>query len=313
MSAATRVKQAAKRVMGTMWGRDSAFAAARLRRRDLVLMFHRLAPEGQQPHDIAPCVPTGLFARQIEVLTELGEIVDLAALLQPRSATQHVRFALTFDDDYASHATEAAPVLSQMGVPATCFLSGRTIMGAGAYWWEVLEHDIAAMGTSAAATALGFHALSPAHLAAQVEGTPAAAALSQRSHEVEADHLSPAGVAALARKGWTIGFHTVDHHVLPTLYEAALPDAVQRGRAELSAVVGKPLDLFAYPHGKTDPRVAAAVRAAGFRAAWTGAAVPLRPGDDPYLLGRYEPGALEVDAFAAMVAIRLNRLAPDAQ
>lgn len=307
------VKQAAKRATGSKWGRRVALGVASLRRRDLVLMFHRLAVDGQQANDIAPCVATGLFARQIEVLTELGEIVELATLLEPRSATQKVRFALTFDDDYASHVTQAAPVLSDLGVPATCFLSGRTIMGAGAYWWEVLEQDIAAIGTSAAAEALGLQARSPAHLAAQVEGTPAAARLAQRAHDIEVDHLSPAQVSALARQGWTIGFHTVDHRVLTKLSETALIDAVRRGRPELSAVADQPVDLLAYPHGKGDQRVAAAARRGGFRAAWTGAALPLRPGDDPYLLGRYEPGALQVDAFAAMIAIRLNRLAPDAR
>jgi hypothetical protein len=44
--------------------------------------------------------------------------------------------------------------------------------------------------------------------------------------------------------------------------------------------------------------------------AWTGWPRPIRAGDDPYLLGRWEPGPLETDAFLAALAVRLNRAAP---
>jgi hypothetical protein len=74
--------------------------------------------------------------------------------------------------------------------------------------------------------------------------------------------------------------------------------------------VGAPLDLFAYPHGKADRRVAAAVAAAGYRAAWTGWPAPHRPGLDPFLLPRWEPGRLGSDAFAAALPIRLLHTAP---
>ena len=67
---------------------------------------------------------------------------------------------------------------------------------------------------------------------------------------------------------------------------------------------------FAYPHGKADARSAAAVRAAGFDAAFTGRAQPLRRDDDRYRLGRWEPGALGVDDLLVNLAVRLHRVAP---
>jgi hypothetical protein len=68
--------------------------------------------------------------------------------------------------------------------------------------------------------------------------------------------------------------------------------------------------LFAYPHGKADRKVAARVRAAGYTAAWTGLPNATRPGADPFLLGRWEPGALSVDELVVKVAVRLNRSRP---
>ena len=93
----------------------------------------------------------------------------------------------------------------------------------------------------------------------------------------------------------TIGFHTVEHDPLPDLDDPALEDAVSRGREDLAAAAGAAVRYFAYPHGKADARSAMAVRRAGFDAAFTGAAQPLRHGDDAYRLGRWEPGPLGVD------------------
>src|SRR4030095_14026992 len=69
-------------------------------------------------------------------------------------------------------------------------------------------------------------------------------------------------IAALAAGGMTIGFHTVDHDILPGLTGAALDDAVSRGREDLAAAAGAAVHYFAYPHGKADTRSAGVARRA---------------------------------------------------
>ena len=123
--------------------------------------------------------------------------------------------------------------------------------------------------------------------------------------------LDRAGIVALAQAGMTLGFHTVDHNVLPALTDAALAGAVSTGCANLAEAAGKVVRYFAYPHGKTDDRSTAAVRNAGFEAAFTGRAAPVRRGDDRYRLGRWEPGPLAVDDLLVKLAIRLHRAAPE--
>jgi peptidoglycan/xylan/chitin deacetylase (PgdA/CDA1 family) len=128
-----------------------------------------------------------------------------------------------------------------------------------------------------------------------------------RECEDSGGHILLPDIQALAHAGMTIGFHTVEHRALTELTDAELEEAVVRGRDELAAVVDSPLALFAYPHGRADGRTAEKVREAGYVGAWTGRAMPMRPGDNPYLLGRWEPGGLAVDEFVTGVSVRLIR------
>ena len=66
--------------------------------------------------------------------------------------------------------------------------------------------------------------------------------------------------------GMTIGAHSRTH---PDLTDAkvSLVEEIDGSRADIARNVGVTPDLFAYPYGARDARVAAAVKAAGFRAA----------------------------------------------
>jgi peptidoglycan/xylan/chitin deacetylase (PgdA/CDA1 family) len=104
-----------------------------------------------------------------------------------------------------------------------------------------------------------------------------------------------------------IGFHTLSHKVLVRLDDEEVAAALTVGRKEIEDVIGRPLVHFAYPHGKADRRTADKAREAGYEAAWTGRPHAIRRGDDRYLLGRWEPGELDVDDFLVGTAIRLSR------
>jgi peptidoglycan/xylan/chitin deacetylase (PgdA/CDA1 family) len=279
-----------------------------------VLVYHRVRADGDAPPgEVVPSLDRRRFRAQLEALAELGDIVDLPRLLDPPANRRRSRFALTFDDDYPHHAAHALPVLRELGVPGTFFLSGRVLHGLGPYWWERLEALIAADGLAAAGSALGIAAGSAPALAAACEtDTGARRRLTAIAPGGVERPLGVDGIQALAAAGMTLGFHTVEHRLLPSLNDQRLAAALSTGRAELAAVAGQPLTLLAYPHGKADARVARAVQAAGYRAAWTGWPRPAGAGDDRFLLGRWEPGPLELDAFVAAVAIRLHRVAPAA-
>lgn len=281
--------------------------AVRVARHDLVLVYHRVGEE--RGPGLVPTVSPERLRAHLGVLRASGRIVSLADLLD-RPGDPGPRFSVTFDDDYASHASAALPALGEAGVPATFFLCGRALHGLGAAWWERLEALLAAEGPERVSRMLGAPTADPEALASRLEGDgPAQRRVVEISPEGPAP-LATAGIRQLVAAGMDIGFHTLDHPLLTSLDDAALDEAVVHGRGALAAEVGRPLEHFAYPHGKADRRVAAAARRAGYRAAWTGWPAPVRADSDRFLLPRWEPGCLDEKDFAAALAVRLHRTAP---
>jgi peptidoglycan/xylan/chitin deacetylase (PgdA/CDA1 family) len=255
-----------------------------------------------------PSVPAELFRAQVEALATVCDLVSLEDVLVDDAGTKP-RVALSFDDDLPSHVRETLPILSEAGLPAAFFLSGRALHGLGSYWFQRLEALVATHGEEETAARLGLRAASADELALACERDDGLRArIPELAEDVpEPDILDREGIAGLAAAGMTVGFHTVDHRIMPTLDDAQLAGAVTSGRDALASVVGHPLRYFAYPHGKADARTARAVRGAGFLAAWTGRPEPLRRGSDRYLLGRWEPGSLPVDDMLVKLVIRLHR------
>ena len=74
-------------------------------------------------------------------------------------------------------------------------------------------------------------------------------------------------VKALQRAGMTLESHSRTHPDLIRVTDAQLTDEVAGSRQDLQKMFGVNADVFAYPYGAWNPRVAAAVKAAGYRAA----------------------------------------------
>lgn len=248
-----------------------------------------------------------MLSGQLDVLAELGDIVRLTDLV---AADDHPGplFALTFDDDAPGHVSSVLPLLEERDLPATFFLSGRSLHGGGAYWWEVLEHAVRTRGVAVVAGELGVPGGTVAELAAACTGT-------EVTRQVTARYPSPIGtvlgadplVRLASSRTVDVGFHTVDHPVLTTLDEGALDHALTNGRAELERVLGARTTAIAYPHGAADDRVRRCASRLGYRIGCTTAAHPYRPGRDRMRIGRWEPGPSTGDAFLARVLVVLNR------
>ena len=310
---------AVTRRVGTVVLRSSGLSSvlrtlAAFRGRRLVLVYHRLSPQPGSANEVIPTVPVDVFRQQLRTIREAVELVTLDELLAERrragAIIQHrPAVAITFDDDLPSHCQYALPVLRELGVPATFFLSGRTLHGLGPYCFQELEALLTAHGLSETVALLGVSASALPELVIACERS---AAVRRRVRElagqiVHTEILDRGGISALVRGGMSVGFHTTDHRVLTDLESSALDSAVTHGREALAAAAGAAVRHFAYPYGKADRRSAAAVRRAGFVAAFTGAAEPIRRGDDRYLLGRWEPGPISGDELLHRLAVRFHR------
>ena len=85
-------------------------------------------------------------------------------------------------------------------------------------------------------------------------------------------YLTPAQLRELADAGMGIGAHSVTHAVLADLPRAAQQWEIRASRRQLADLLGRPVDLFAYPYGGPESYTAETVRLvreAGFSAAFT--------------------------------------------
>jgi peptidoglycan/xylan/chitin deacetylase (PgdA/CDA1 family) len=137
---------------------------------------------------------------------------------------------VTFDDAYRT-VLEVVPTLRRLRLPATVFAS--------------------------TAFADGGRPLDVPELAAEVAAHP------RHLETMTWDQLR-----GLAADGVEIGSHTVSHAHLTSLSDEELDRELRDSRARVADELGRPCRLFAYPYGEHDGRVQAAVRRAGYEAAF---------------------------------------------
>jgi peptidoglycan/xylan/chitin deacetylase (PgdA/CDA1 family) len=74
---------------------------------------------------------------------------------------------------------------------------------------------------------------------------------------------------ALSDSGMEVGAHGMEHVFMPALSDAELDHNTREAREVLADLLGRAPRAFAYPQGRFDARVAAAVERAGFTAAFS--------------------------------------------
>jgi len=286
--------------------RNAAAAGAHIRRRSLVLLYHRVRPHGRAAHDVVPTVATDTLRYHIDALRRFADVVSLDELVSPSgSGSDRVRVAITFDDDDVATVEHAVPELEASGVRATFFLSGRALNGLEDYWWVRLEHLLATQGIAAVRAALKVEG-DIADIASACENPDVVQRLAAIARVPEHPQLGQGDIAALSRAGMLIGFHTLDHPVLTALDAAALDDALGRGRAVLEQASRQPVRDIAYPHGRADTRVARAAAASGYRAGFVTGGRAVSPGVNRWLIPRWEPGPLPAPQLTAEALLRLH-------
>lgn len=111
--------------------------------------------------------------------------------------------------------------------------------------------------------------------------------------------LSANEVLALVRGGLVeVGAHTVTHPSLSTLAAAAQEDEIRRSKADLEAIVNRPVTSFSYPHGRYADATVTAAGKAGFDRACTTAHQVAWRGNDCFRLPRFRVLDWDGDTFA---------------
>jgi peptidoglycan/xylan/chitin deacetylase (PgdA/CDA1 family) len=282
--------------------RTTLLKAAADRGRALVLCYHTV--ESEVRSGIVPALNPDQFAGQISALKSIGDIVPLDWLLQRHhSPASRPRFAITFDDDDPAHVRRVLPILQTQQIHATFFLSGRALHGLGAYWWTRVEHSVRTVGLNATCRALNVYAPTMKELVRRCRNAGSVAELP----DVHGGTFSAADIRHLSDAGMTIGFHTLHHPALTSLCDGDLSRAITHGRDALAAATGSVIELFAYPYGTVDRRVADMVRTAGYKAAFALGNGPMSYRSNRFCTPRWQPASVGASDIASEAALRLLR------
>jgi peptidoglycan/xylan/chitin deacetylase (PgdA/CDA1 family) len=283
--------------------------------RALVLGYHRIAAPASDPWGL--CVAPERFDQQLAALRRHARPVSLGELRHALASGMPLddAVAVTFDDGYADVLTEGLPLLESHRVPATVFVIAGLL--GEEYWWETLARILDPRRAlperlRLSIDGVGFDWDSPGDerdargrrellfgLHRWLLSLPDArrrAALHELSAWAGADPedpessraLGPDEVARLARGDLIeVGSHTRTHPALSDLPRDRQRSEIERSKADLEELVGRPVLSFSYPHGRSSAETARMVRETGYECACTSREDAVRRGSDLFDLPRF--------------------------
>lgn len=264
-----------------------------------ILLYHRIGEDRFDPW--AMSISADNFAAQMEWLAQHRSVLPLVdfAEAHQRNALPAGAVAITFDDGYACNALIAAPILKEMDLPATVFVSAEPIERGGEFWWDELQRivmdfprdrlnldgekiELGVQGPDDSNWSPGSQprtARQRAFMAIWLQLQRATAEdrdawmgelRQQAGQSGPVDSLKRPMTAAEARSASSIldiGSHALTHSSLPSLSSSAKMREIQESRSRVEALAGAPPTSFAYPFGDADSECERLVEEAAFRCA----------------------------------------------
>lgn len=322
----------------------SRIRAAYMRDRAIILLYHRVCPSDVGVPDYSPngmTVTPEEFSMQMRFVAKHYQVVSLSKIISALQTDEPLMpnmCAVTFDDGWRDIFDYAFPVLRELSLPATVFLTTGYISGSG--WARderarflmaqvfKLRHRISSERRFGAnrerLEACGFGELlrvPPQRFPQfvlkqsqrlQSEGDDVLDHASQVLEEaaravignLDAPFLSWEEVREMADYGVDFGNHSSTHAVLPRLTDDEVRNEVFSATQVLKNEIGWIPGHFAYPFGKRNERVAKIVKEAGLSSGCTTHIGPVCVGDDLYALNRINISS-DVSCSEALFAGRL--------
>jgi peptidoglycan/xylan/chitin deacetylase (PgdA/CDA1 family) len=254
------------------------------------------------------------FRRQLVWLRRHFEVVSLAQVEnEVRTGSLPTRrAAVTFDDGYENNLSVAWPILREMGIPATFFVTVDVVERQRPYDHDRVElvlrctkQPLVVLSSNGRRVEypLGSNAERSRaiyDMKAWLSRLPDEAAAELRrqlidplwedrfldAHRIAYQPLTWPQVRRLADEGAEIGSHTLSHPHLARADDDRVRHELAESRRILAERIGRPVVRLSYPHGSYDPRVKRMAAEAGYVAAYT-SRTWIGPGPpDPFELPR---------------------------
>jgi peptidoglycan/xylan/chitin deacetylase (PgdA/CDA1 family) len=314
-----------------MWKRElTAFVSAGLgisyalermpkRKLLLVLNYHRVGTASETPYDPGVFSATGEeFERQIAYLKRhfhMATLDETIAIAHGQPSHQ-ASVLITFDDGYRDNYSVAFPILRSHGVQGVFFLPTSFIGTDHVPWWDLIAfivkqsrskrlrlkypHERTFNLSRCTAASVIREVIRLYRLPATTDPSRflgellVACGVSEMPNLLERCFMTWDEVREMARCGMAFGSHTHSHQILSELSAADELDEICRSRQVLEENLNSRIASFAYPSGDRgtfSERTAAAVKANGYRIAFSFYGGVNRPGEiNPYNVCR---GALD--------------------
>ncbi len=290
-----------------------------LRRRAVVLMYHRVLDEDQIRRHYSSSgivVSDKTFRKQIRFLVRSFKplsIPDFTRTLISGSPFTGGECLITFDDGWRDNYTNAFSVLREFSCPAVIFLPVSFIGGDGNFPRERLgrylnhlcvEHPVQYRNLL---SAIGMKELSPdrsgdteQNIFSLLSGIDRATVLICLDKVVaflddhgisvplvcESDFLNWEHVHEMAGENIDFGSHGVSHRVLTELDKTEVVREVKESKVRVQQMLEQEITAFAYPNGNHDQDVVAAVKSSGYAIAFTTNRGFVEAGTNPFLVKR---------------------------
>jgi len=255
----------------------------------IVLLYHRVTTIGCDPQLLA--VSPENFRTHLHFLKNNFRVVRFE---EDWSKIEKPAIAITFDDGYSDNVREALPILEELEVPATFFVSTGTIGSREAFWWDELEHlvlgervlperfelddrDFGKVWPTAtvAERQVLYDKMQPLMRDVEVprregwlrqlrEWVGGMEEITCEAHRV----MTLEELRRLARSRWaTVGAHTATHAKLSSLSREEQRREIIGSKRQLEAWLGLEVSVFSYPFGAREDYTGETVdlcRKAGF-------------------------------------------------
>jgi peptidoglycan/xylan/chitin deacetylase (PgdA/CDA1 family) len=281
-------------------------------RNHVILTFHRMRPDGLglDSYDTCPSMSATLFREILEYVAVSFVVVSLRDLAQRRREAAPAA-AITFDDGWRDNFDVAFPILRELRLPATIFVTTGKLGSSRPFWQQMLGTLFrnATDGQSHKAKECLQRMLEPGDDTALTpslyrrtvkrwkndpQSTPEDRILNagwQPSQDSEPTRcfLSAEEIREMRKSGIDFGSHTVTHALLPDLEAATMLSELSESKSVLEGIIGEDVDMLAYPNGEHSDEVVRCARSVGYRIGCTTRNMRIAAHDDRLLLPRVEP------------------------
>lgn len=265
----------------------------------VVLLYHRVCDLSDDPFQLA--VSPDNFRAQLRYLKNNWPITRLKDISPYRGK---LSVAISFDDGYADNLLYALPILEELEVPATFFITSGYLDSGNEFWWDFLER-IAPLSRYNTAEKLKLHGMlkgmSPLERKQHMEHLRDLFGYSEECRESHRP-LAISELQRLAASNWAdIGAHGVSHTAFSSLSITAQLDEMRSSRECLQQLLQKEIELFSYPFGGKNDFTADSVfccKEAGFSAAYLNIPGQAHRWTNPHKLPRNIVRNWPVEVFA---------------